>query len=151
MYDAGDTSFDRDVQGDGLDVGIAASSSATKRVEYGPVRTVGSHSYSVSLGGNWERGAVSVSPSFSYSKNIDDTSIGVNSLPNNTIWKVSLSRAAQKQTCSFFPGITYSTSSKSESAYFYVDTTFRTDAWNELPTSTHIDKSICCYPSKIGL
>lgn len=151
LYDAGKTSYDRDIEGDGLDVSIAASSSTSTRVEYGPTRTINSSSYSFDLGGDWSSDGVSVSSGFSYSQNIEDTDIDVNSLPTVTEWNVTLTGDAQKQTCTFCPAITYSTSSSSSYAKFYVDTTFNTDAWNELPTYTHIDKSICCYPSKIEL
>ena len=149
MYDGGDKSYDYDIQGDGLDVSISAENSGHTRVEYGPSRTVGESSYSYSLGGDWSSSGVSVSGGFSYSQSISDTDINVNSLPNITTWNVVLSGEAQKQTCTFSPAITYSTSKSAEYAKFYVDTKFNTDAWNEFPTYTNIGKSVVCYPSSI--
>lgn len=149
MYDGGDRSYDYDIQGDGLDVSISAESSGVTRVEYGPSRTVGESSYSYSLGGDWSNSGVSVSGGFSYSQSISDTDINVNSLPNITTWNVVLSGEAQKQTCTFSPAITYSTSKSKAYAKFYVDTKFNTDAWNEFPTHTTIGKSVVCYPSSI--
>lgn len=143
-----DDDYDEDFQGEELKVKFKAEDDEY-RDEYAPHRTIGSKSYSATIGTSLSSDGVTVDGSFSKSYSIDDTDINVTSTSSTTEWDVVYDDDAQLQTNSFCPCISFCTDEDEDFAEFYTRSRYYVDAWNDSRKIISITKYISCDPEDI--
>lgn len=124
------------------------STSSVTIDSYGPHRTIESSSYSVSVGGSFKKAVSSTfNANFSYTKNIEDTTIEATSTTKLTQWEVSLSGNARKQSINFIPATTFVCPETKGSVTISVSSDYVLDSWDTFKETISINRSVKCTSS----
>lgn len=143
-----DSNYKSKFKGLSLNNSFETSTSSVSIDSYGPHRTIQSSSYTVSVGASFENiTSATFDANFSYTKNIEDTSIEATSTTKLAQWEVSLSGDARKQSINFVPATTFVCPETKGNITISVSSDYVLDSWDTFKETISINRNVKCTPS----
>lgn len=146
-----DSNYQSKYKGEELTTIIKTSTSSVTVDSYGPHRTIGSSSYSVSVGSSFNANSgTTFGANFSYSKNIVDTNIEATSTTKQAEWDVTLKSSAKSKTITFVPAVTFVCPESKSSINITLSSNYVVDSWNTFNETLSVSRTVTCTPSNVS-